>query len=136
MQDRQRKPVSERTKPGQLQGSQYQGFLEEDILEAASKMIQLWPPSNCVSLCSELKFLGSFGSCAPHLLVGVEQGSPMGLQNAQVIQISDENRRLYDLKVSVRCQGSFLEGLRDLLPPVRGVHEVSSLIYFFFFSFK
>lgn len=35
----------------------------------------------------------------------------MGLQNAQVIQMPDENKRLYILKVCVRCQGPLLEGL-------------------------
>ena len=44
----------------------------------------------------------------------------MGLQNAQVIQMPDENKRLYILKVCVRRQGPLLEGLGDLILPRQG----------------
>lgn len=59
----------------------------------------------------------------------------MGLQNAQVIQMPDENKRLYILKVCVRCQGPLLEGLGDLILPRQG-SAWGSLSYEGFSLFK
>ena len=43
-----------------------------------------------------------------------------GIYNAQVTQTPNENKRLYTLKVSVRCPRSLLEGLGDLILPRQG----------------
>ena len=42
------------------------------------------------------------------------------IYNAQVIQRPNENKRLFILKVSVRCPGSLLEGLGDSILPRQG----------------